>query len=91
MSETQTVLCGTCRVAPQPTSDDHALEWKCPKCGAADTREAIFSEAKAHAVDVAQRGLNDMLKKTAARSKFLSFKPGATSTRRFRWVTNVTV
>lgn len=87
-TSTYVALCASCRVSPEPVTDDHAGEWRCPGCGATDTRDAIHEELKAHAEARAQQGLNDMLRKTAQSSKFMTYTPGMLPRSDFRWITD---
>lgn len=87
-TSTHVALCASCRVSPQPVTEDHAGLWRCPNCGATDTRDAIHADLREHLVTQAQQGLNDNLRDMARRSKFMTFKPGSPPRADFRWVTD---
>lgn len=90
-TSTHVALCASCRVTPVPVTADHAGEWRCPSCGATDTRDAIHEELKAHAFAQAQLGFSAMLRDTAAKSSFMTFTPGDEPRSDFRWISDFKV
>jgi predicted RNA-binding Zn-ribbon protein involved in translation (DUF1610 family) len=87
--EAQDILCGGCKVAVQgPTEATPDDVFACPTCGQSDTRENVLAEANAFLIELAQRKLNEEMKKAASGSKFIQFKAAPVPTRTYRFITD---
>lgn len=88
-TDTQSILCGVCRVpirGPDDGQDDSVFS--CPRCGSSDTRENVLKEVKAFVTELAQRSLQDAMKKAARGSKILHFKGKPIPKKSYRFVTD---
>jgi len=84
---TLTIVCGNCRTpvgAPEDAAPHDQVS--CTTCGQTDTVEDVYASAKASVIQDVRGQVTDTLRDIAGRSKFISFKPGGTSTEQFRWV-----
>lgn len=87
--ETQSVLCGACRVPLKGPADGQSDNvFSCPTCGRGDTRENVLKEVEAFVTELAQRSLQESMRKTAGRSKLLQFKGKPIPKKSYRFVTD---
>lgn len=88
-SDTQSILCGACRVpikGPADGKDENVFT--CPGCGRSDTRENVLKEVKAFVTELAQRSLQESMRKAARGSKMLQFKGKAIQKKSYRFITD---
>jgi predicted RNA-binding Zn-ribbon protein involved in translation (DUF1610 family) len=88
-SDTQSILCGACRVPIEgPTDGKGENVFACPSCGRSDTRENVLKEVKAFVTELAQRSLQESMRKAARGSKMLQFKGKPIPKKTYRFVTD---
>lgn len=88
-SDTQSILCGFCRVPlKRPADGDADSVFSCPSCGRSDTRENVLKEVKAFLTELAERSLHESMRKAARGSKMLQFKGKPIQKKTYRFVTD---
>jgi hypothetical protein len=88
-NDTQEILCGACRVPVKGPADGEAKNlFACPDCGRSDTRENVLAEVKAFVTELAERSLQESMRKAARGSKILQFEGKTIPKREYRFVTN---
>lgn len=88
MTDTATALCAACRKPVQPLPEAGEDHWGCPDCGISDTQDNVLQEVKDHIVEQVSGGLDDKLRDVARKSKFITYKPGATTHRSYRFISD---
>jgi hypothetical protein len=87
--DTQSILCGTCRVPVEgPADGKDENVFSCPRCGRSDTRENVLKEVKAFVTELAQRSLQESMRKSARGSNFLKFEGKPIQKGNYRFVTD---
>jgi predicted RNA-binding Zn-ribbon protein involved in translation (DUF1610 family) len=87
--DTQSILCGACRVPIEgPADGEDKSVFSCPRCGRSDTRENILKEVKAFVTELAQRSLQESLRKAARKNKMLQFTGKPIKKKVYRFVTD---
>lgn len=87
--DTQEILCGSCRIPVEgPADGKDENVFSCPKCGLSDTRKNVLKEVEAFVTELAQRSLQESMRKAARGSKFLKFEGKPIQKRTYRFVTD---
>lgn len=88
-TDTQNILCSACRVPIEGPADGKSDNmFACPDCGRSDTRENVLKEVKAFVTEMAQRSLQESMRKAARGSKMLQFKGKIIPKKSYRFVTD---
>ncbi len=88
-ADTQNILCGACRVPIKGPADGKAENvFTCPECGRSDTRENVLKEVKAFVTEMAERHLQESMRKAARSSKMLQFKGKPIPKKSYRFITD---
>jgi len=88
-TDTQSILCGDCRVpieGPADGQDDNVFS--CPACGRSDTRKNVLEEVKAFVTELAQRSLQESMRETARGSDLIKFEGKPVEKRTYRFITD---
>ncbi|MGQ7792778.1 hypothetical protein ACUN0C_10250 [Faunimonas sp. B44] len=89
-SDSVEALCGKCHVRLEPVAHDDGEEWlACPRCGANDSREAVFREVSQHLVEVVSRGSQKAIGRAARRHKIAKFTGKPIPKRKYRFIGNL--
>lgn len=81
------VKCGNCKVPMQgPVDANESDIMTCPKCGQQDTLATVRAEVVDYARHRMAEQMNATMKEATRGNKYLSYKPGARSTKRHRYV-----
>lgn len=88
-SDTQSILCGSCRVPIEGPADaqDESV-FSCPNCGRSDTRKNVLKEVKAFVTELAHRSLQESMREAARGSKILQLKGEPIQKKTYRFVTD---
>ncbi len=88
-TDTQNILCGSCRVpieGPADGKDDSVFA--CPNCGRSDTRENVLKEVESFVTELVQRSLQGTMRKAARGSKMLQFEGKPIPKKVYRFITD---
>ncbi|WP_072389584.1 hypothetical protein [Hyphomicrobium sp. CS1BSMeth3] len=81
------VKCGMCKVPMQgPANAKGSDILTCPKCGQQDTLETVQAEVVDYARHWMAEQADEVMREATRGNKYLTYKPGARSTKRHRYV-----
>lgn len=88
-TDTQSILCGSCRVPIEGPANPKPNDMiACPKCGRSDTHKHVLDSAKAFVTELAQRSLQEPMRKAARGSKFMKFEGKTIPNKTHRFITD---
>ena len=88
-NDTQSILCSACRVPLEDLSDGKSENiFACPSCGISDTRENVLAEVKSFVTELAQRSLQESMRKVARGNNMFQFKGKPIPKKSYRFVTD---